>query len=90
MGEYIESVSIGGQPVSRCARCGHEYGPTNENPKLKAVVKEQSLGAAGPDFPAPDETRFCLREFYCPDCATRFEVEVTRKEDPIIFDVEPL
>ncbi|MBI4529169.1 MAG: hydantoinase B/oxoprolinase family protein [Deltaproteobacteria bacterium] len=90
LGEYLRSVVTGGRSVVRCAKCGHAYGPTGENPKLHAVVKERPLSVAGPYHPADEKTRFCLREFYCPECATRFEVEVIRKGTPVIFDVEPL
>lgn len=76
MGEYLVTVQVGDQEVVRCAKCGHQYGTTDESVKLHASMREVPLTNAGPLFPGPEQTDFFLREFYCPECATCIEVEV--------------
>lgn len=88
IGEYLELAGVGTEAVFRCAKCGHTFGPAAQNPKKSAVTAEASYRKAGPAFPEDGKTRFFLREFYCPGCATRFEVEVTDKETPVLHDIE--
>jgi len=87
--EYLELAGAGAQAVLACARCGHIFSTAAQNPKEFAIVAEVPYQKAGPLFPQRGETRFFLREFYCPGCATRFEVEVTDTETPILHDIQP-
>ena len=88
LGEYLEIARTGSGPIVRCARCGHTSCTAAQNPKKFAAMAEVPYSKARPWFPDQGKSRFFLREFYCPGCATRFEVEVTDRETPILHDIE--
>lgn len=78
-----------GQLVVRC-RCGHDFGDHRRNWKHRAAVIEREGGTAF--FPGPraaDADWMVLREFYCPDCATRLDVEAVPIGYPFIMNFEP-
>lgn len=71
----------------RC-HCGHVLGPADRSPKLSAAMARYPVQAIGPEV-NPDQVngaRFELREFYCPSCLTRIEVEIARPDDPVVDD----
>lgn len=78
-----------GQRVAKC-RCGHDFGDHRRNWKESATVLERE--GASPYFPGPraaDPDWMVLREFYCPGCATRLDVEVVPPAYPFIHNFEP-
>lgn len=71
----------------RC-RCGHVLGPAERSPKLGAAMARLPVQVIGPEVNPHriNGTRFELREFYCPACMTRLEIEVCRPDEPVLDD----
>jgi N-methylhydantoinase B len=87
--EVMEIVSWKGDKFIRC-QCGHVVSPLGENYKLHALQYEAPLSEAGP-WVNPEnrgDGRLVLRQFYCPNCQVMLEIEVTRQDDPVIWDQE--
>lgn len=72
----------GQQEVYSCVQCGHILGPTTEDWKKYVLVYRAPLSKAQPLQLATQSDRFALREFYCPDCGTLFEVQMLATEEP--------
>jgi len=77
----------GGEPVHRC-RCGHSLGPADGTYKRYAARARRPVQDLGPEVNPyhVNGARFELREFFCPGCWTRLEVEIARPGDPILED----
>ena len=74
-----------GSKVYKCAKCGTTLGPANKNFKEYAVVKEAPYGDyVDAGILATRSDRFVIREFYCPKCAVRFDVERVAKGEPYL------
>lgn len=85
--ECVFADTSGPEMRLRCL-CGHDLGPAERAPKLGAAMATLPVQAIGPEV-NPHEiggARFVLREFYCPSCMTRLEVEIARPDDPVIED----
>jgi len=76
-----------GASTLRC-RCGHVLGPAERSPKFGGAMARYPVQAIGPEVNphAVNGARFELREFYCPACLTRLEVEIARPGDPLVDD----
>lgn len=77
----------GQEPVYRC-RCGHVLGSIDASYKEVAAWARFPVQRIGPEV-NPHRiggARFELREFYCPGCLTRLDVEVARPDNPILDD----
>ncbi len=74
-------------PVHRC-RCGRVLGPATESFKRQTAWARFPVQRIGPDVNRHDigGGRFELREFYCPACYARLDVEIARVDDPILDD----
>jgi N-methylhydantoinase B len=77
-----------------CTECGHLYGPTDEDPKSRSLLRIGRLN----DFSHPtaqmtraETPRFFHRQFYCPGCGLMWTNELARADDPILrqFDYDP-
>ena len=85
--ETVYCETKAGKMQLRC-RCGHVLGPANKSPKMYAAMARLPVQSIGPEV-NPHEInghRFELREFFCPSCMTRLEVEIARPEDPVLDD----
>jgi len=71
-----------------CSQCGKRLGLAKENYKNSTKIKEFDLQKTGDKFPSPDQTPFIFREFYCPKCGIRFDIEVTEKDSPLLWDIQ--
>jgi acetone carboxylase gamma subunit len=71
----------------RC-RCGCVLGSANKSPKIYAAMSRLPVQSIGPEVNpfSVNGARFELREFYCPACVTRLEVEIARPGDPVLDD----
>jgi N-methylhydantoinase B len=71
----------------RC-RYGHVLGGASTPPKRLMALASYPVQVIGPEVNphAVNGVRFELREFYCPACWTRLEVEVARPDDPTLDD----
>ncbi|MBI4529152.1 MAG: hypothetical protein HY695_35590 [Deltaproteobacteria bacterium] len=85
----LEYVEIGqnseGARVYKCVCCGYVLGPSGKSFKDYAVVRERSYS----DYVemgvlSMNSDRFIIREFYCPKCAIRFDVESVVKGEPYL------
>lgn len=88
VGRYLEIKKVDGQDSIVCTKCGHVLSPANGNFKGGAVKREVPLRNAAAHFPASEETRFVLREFYCPGCATMLEVDQVQPGEPDLWDIQ--
>ena len=83
-------VSSSKMPTILCSHCGHDFGPSSQNPKLQARLVEKPLSSvrwmANPHNRKHD--RFVWREFYCPGCSVLMDVEITLKGMPVLWDVQ--
>ena len=88
--EYLEVTESKGEKVIKC-RCGHIIGPANENYKEHVLrSKDLPLSKAGPYVnPFNVGGRFTYREFYCPQCITLLETEISLKGEPPKWDTQP-
>ena len=71
-----------------CSQCGKKLGPSSKNYKNYTKIKEFPLNKTGDKFPPPDQTPFLYREFFCPECGIRFDMEITEKNNPILWDIQ--
>ena len=84
--EYLTVTESDGNRVVGCRKCQYIFGPLTENPKAGAAVKEFPMVKKGTLF--RESKRFVLREFYCPGCGTMFDVEVSLKNSPYVWDAQ--
>lgn len=81
-----------GSRVVKCD-CGHEFGDSSQNWKLKALIyvrdNEEKLNEIYPKLLHSDPEWMILREYYCPGCYTQLDVEAVPPGYPVIFDFEP-
>jgi N-methylhydantoinase B len=85
--EAVYVDASGGTLRLRCL-CGCDLGPAERAPKLGCAMATLPVQAIGPEVNPHmvHGARFVLREFYCPSCMTRIEVEVARPDDPVLDD----
>lgn len=86
LGYALELIQEGIQSFHRCSRCGHVLGPAAENWKnhsARTVVSPDSVGTL---IRLHEELE--LREFSCPNCGGLLSLDVARKGDSDLFDIE--
>jgi N-methylhydantoinase B len=91
LGEYLEVVTDGAERRFRCAKCGHDLGPTADNYKDHTLVREAPLQEAGPLIGDPKrfiDDEMVFRQYFCPGCVTLIENEVNRASEPPLRDIE--
>jgi acetone carboxylase gamma subunit len=84
--EYVEiDQDSQGTNVYKCTCCGFVLGPSHQSFKQYAVVKERSYSDyVDMGVLSIRSDRFVIREFYCPKCAIRFDVESVVKGEPYL------
>jgi acetone carboxylase gamma subunit len=81
LSEYLE-IDHG---HTRCRKCGHDLGASEENWKLAAILREQPMdGAGGAPYQSGAHVR--LRLFMCPGCARLLATETALEGDPFLVD----
>jgi N-methylhydantoinase B len=88
--EYLDLVSLGGARHLACARCGSVLGAAGENYKAHALRIDRPIQAANPLIGDPQrfiDAAVQFRQFYCPACGGLIENEVSRAEDPLLWDI---
>jgi N-methylhydantoinase B len=85
--EAIYCEPVDGKLKLRC-RCGHVLGLADRSPKSYALMARMPVQMIGPEVNphSINGARFELREFYCPSCMTRLEVEIARPDDAVLED----
>ena len=85
MGEYLEVIKIGRQKLIRC-RCGYQFGSTKENWKDSAATVNVAPDEMGDHVKLHEDLE--LKAYFCPGCWVRLSVEMKRKEEPPLWDIE--
>lgn len=89
MSEYLEIIEDEEIKKVKCVKCDFIYGPASKNVKNMCKMKTFPITKAGPLVnPWVEMNDFELREFYCPKCATMFTVELNKKGEPLVWDIE--
>jgi N-methylhydantoinase B len=88
--EYLDLVERDGTRWLACSRCGQPLGPARDNYKLHCHRVDRPIQAASPLIGDPqrfidDAVEF--RQFCCPACGGLIENEVSRAQDPVLWDV---
>jgi acetone carboxylase gamma subunit len=90
--EYLEVTE--GSPhekVYRCLKCGHTLGSAQEDYKNFARKRTVPVWKNEPEYLgafAQRSNTFVMREYYCPECAVMFEVDIVHKDEPQIHSIE--
>jgi acetone carboxylase gamma subunit len=77
--------------VVRCLRCQTDLASARENYKLKLPCEETPIEAANPHIRDPAryvDDRIVLRRFYCSGCGVLIDTEVSRAQDPPVWDIQ--
>lgn len=75
------------QCVIACARCRYVFSLLDENYKLGAWIYESTMEDLSPlNKWAPKEHHIVIRHYCCPRCALSVGCEVSKREDPPLFD----
>ena len=82
--DAVEAVSAPGGSVIRCGVCHRALGPYDQDYKKATVMRESPLTSASPLNRHCDLSRFVLREFFCPGCATCLAVDVQDHDEPVL------
>ncbi len=86
LGYSVELTQQGADNAVRCRKCRHVLGPASENWKHHSARGVLPPNSAGPLIRLHEKLE--LREFSCPNCGTLLSLDVARKEDPDLFDIE--
>lgn len=89
--EYLEVVGDR-EKFYRCLKCGSVLGSAKEDYKSFALKRTVPISKAQPAFLASyalKNNTFVMREYYCPNCAVMFEVDMVQKDEPQIHSIEP-
>lgn len=93
MVRVLECLEVTGdkEKVYRCLKCGTQLGSAREDYKDYASKRTVPISKAQPQFLASyaaEKDRFVMREYYCPNCAVMFEVDMVAKDEPQIRSIE--
>jgi len=88
--EYLEVVGDR-EKFYRCLKCGSILGSAKEDYKSFALKRTVPISKAQPAYLASyalKSNTFIIREYYCPNCAVMFEVDMVHKDEPQIHSIE--
>jgi acetone carboxylase gamma subunit len=89
--EYLEIVGDK-KRAYRCLKCGNLLGSAEKDYKNFALKRTVPISKAQPaslaSYAIKSDT-FVMREYYCPNCAVMFEVDMVQKDEPQIHSIEP-
>ncbi len=85
VGPDLELVAIGGRKVIRC-KCGFQFAPADHNWKEGALRRILGPRNWGPYRKLHHDLE--MREYICPKCGVLHSVEISRKEDPPLWEVQ--
>jgi acetone carboxylase gamma subunit len=89
--EYLEVTKAAGEHVYRCLKCGNILGSAKEDYKNFSKKRTVPIWYNEPEYLArfaKQSNTFALREYYCPNCAVMFEVDMVQKDEPQIRSIE--
>jgi N-methylhydantoinase B len=82
--EAVAAAASAGGTVLRCCVCHRGLGGYDQDYKQATVMRESPLTSASPLNRHCDLSRFVLREFFCPGCATCLVVDVQDRDEPVL------
>ena len=85
--DNLEVVRANGSAILRCFKCRYTLCASNDNYKHYALVRESPIARAQPAYLAPGDNPFLLREYFCPQCAAMFEVDMLQEGDEPLRNV---
>jgi N-methylhydantoinase B len=92
IGEELRIVSIGERRFIACADCGHLLCEAAYNYKLSAARIDGSLHEIDsrlfPDPAVELDDAIVYRQYLCPNCGVLFDNELSKAEDPPLWDVQ--
>jgi N-methylhydantoinase B len=86
---HLRAVAANGGETVQCAHCGHAIGRIGEPLYPKLALREAPAHerfALTEHYTGSD--RFRIRHFYCPSCATQFDVHVALAGEPLLEAME--
>jgi acetone carboxylase gamma subunit len=86
--ESLEIVDVEGKESFQCAKCKTVLCPVTEDYKNYALKNEAPISKGEPDYLVFDTDRFVLMEYYCPQCAVMFEVDMVEKGEEQIHSIQ--
>lgn len=89
--EYLEIAGESAEPAYRCLKCGHVLGPAKADYKDFAKNRTVPIWKNEPSHLSSfsrNSGTFVMKEYYCPQCAVMFEVDVVQNNEPQIRSVE--
>jgi N-methylhydantoinase B len=86
LGCALQLIEEEGKNYVLCEKCEHLLGPASENWKSQAARAIVPAESVGPLIQLHEELE--IREFSCPNCGTLLSLDIARKEDPDLFDIE--
>ena len=88
LADSMKIVKVDHDQFIMCSRCSdYLYGPVEEDPKKGALVREVPMERLSPlNRFGFNKGEVVIREFCCPKCGTSMNVEIRKKDDPILFD----
>ena len=72
----VEIVDISGKKMWRCVKCDCILCPSTEDYKDASLKNTAPISKGQPYFLASKSAKYILKEYYCPDCATMFTVDM--------------
>lgn len=85
IGPYLKVVEKGKDRIIRC-RCGYEFCDVRHNWKDSTVQKELKVQKTGPLVKLHKELE--MKEYHCPSCGLRLWVEILKKGEQPLWDIE--
>ncbi len=85
MGEYLEVIKMGEQKTIRC-RCGYQLCSIKDNWKDFAAIANLPPEEEGEHVKLHEDLE--LKAYFCPSCWVRLSVEIKRKDEPPLWDIE--
>jgi len=83
--KIAENLELGTNHRIRCSRCGREFCDLSENWKEHALRHKKESTEAGLLTLHEDLAVF---EYVCPNCGVLLDVEIARKNEPPLWDVQ--
>ena len=77
----LEVAEVEGHKTFRCLKCRYNLCPISDDYKDFALKNETAISKGQPTYLASGTDKFVLKEYYCPQCATMFEVNMVAKDE---------
>jgi acetone carboxylase gamma subunit len=83
---FVLRLDADGGTEVHCVECDYRYGPTDQDPKLAAVVSERSIADLSDLNAEGMVSRLVARHYFCPACGMLFAINVQQHGDPVMLE----